>query len=81
VFLILLEGNALDESDFIKQFSELLVPFFFTGEILATSEIKNYTNKVILEGFNHQKQGGVGKKKGKNQKISIVGFQSGAMNI
>jgi hypothetical protein len=35
---------------------------------------------VILEGFNHQKREGK-KKEGKNQKISIVGFQSGAMNI
>jgi hypothetical protein len=57
VFLILLEGNALDESDLIKQFSELLAPFFFTGEILATSEIKNCANKVILEGFNYQNEG------------------------
>jgi hypothetical protein len=35
---------------------------------------------VILEGFNHQKREGK-KKEGKNQKISIIGFQSGAMNI
>jgi hypothetical protein len=46
---------------------------------LAKSEIKN---NVILECFNHQKrEGGWEKKRGQNQKISIVGFQSGAMNI